>query len=74
MKMEITKEDIVKIVTLLDKFYTTHMDEIQRKHPEIDVYELEPEELWDLDDGDNLLQDIDNLQATLEKKLTEMAI
>lgn len=72
--MDITREDIIKIVTLLDKFYTTRMDEIQRKHPEIDVYELEPEELWDLDDGDNLLQDIDNLQATLEKKLIETAI
>lgn len=72
--MEITKKDITKTLTLLDKFYTTRMDEIQAKHPEIDVYELETEDLWDLDDGDSMLQDIDNLQATLEQKLIEMSV
>ena len=68
--MKVTKNDIKETLRLLELIYIERMEELEKEYP--NIYELPAEERWELDDYDCLLQNIDNLQATLEEKLTEM--
>ena len=61
----ITKEDVDVTIRLLDKFYEFRLDEIQKKYPELNVYDIDPIELWDLDDGDCLIEGITTVEAAL---------
>ena len=68
--MKVTKNDIKETLRLLELIYIERMEELEKEYP--NIYVLPTEERWELDDYDCLLQNIDNLQATLEEKLTEM--
>lgn len=52
---------------LLNELKEQRLKELDEEHPEENVYDMSEEELYELDDGDSLVEHIDAIQSILEQ-------
>lgn len=52
---------------LLNELKDQRLKELDEEHPEENVSDMSEEELYDLDDGDSLIEHIDAIQSILEQ-------
>lgn len=54
-----TKTELKTLYELLMKLHGERMSELDTEFPEEDVYNMDPEELYELDDYDRLIEGLD---------------
>ena len=62
-----TNEKLDQLYNLLSELKDQRLKELNEEHPEDSVYAMSDEELYDLDDGDCLVEHIDAIMSILEQ-------
>lgn len=62
-----TDEKLNQLYDLLSELKDQRLKELDAEHPEENVYSMNEEELYDLDDYDCLIQYIDAIKSILEQ-------
>jgi hypothetical protein len=61
-----TKSELNKLHELSTKLLGERLKELDEQYPESDIYDLDSEELYDLDDGDRLCEGLDIVIGVVE--------
>lgn len=62
-----TNEKLDQLYNLLSELKNQRLKELDEEYPEDNVYTMSDEELYDLDDGDCLVEHIDAIMSILEQ-------
>lgn len=62
-----TMEKLQQLYDLLSELKDQRLKELDKEHPEENVYDMSDEELYDLDDYDCLIEHIDAVKSILEQ-------
>ena len=60
-----TTKELNQLNELLTKLMGERLKELDEEYPDNDIYNMDCEELYELDDGDNLCQGIDIVQTVI---------
>ena len=62
-----TKNEIKQLDDLLTKLAGERLKELDEEYPDVGVYDLDAEDLYELDDYDRLIEGIDLVQTCLSE-------
>lgn len=61
-----TIEKLNQLYNLLNELKDQRLEELDEEHPEENVYDMNKEELYDLDDCDCLIEHIDAIKSVID--------